>query len=96
VSELPFTEIKLDRAFVANSSNNPANAPLCKSAIDLAHNFGGAAVALGIEKAADAVTLMTMGCDFGQGFLFGQPMPQERLLALLRQRAATQGRPLPT
>ena len=94
VTELPFAEIKLDRSFVADCSSQPAKASLCKTVIDLAHNFGGATVALGIEKATDAVTLMTAGSDFGQGFLFGQPMPEERFVSLLRQRAATQGRPL--
>ena len=47
------------------------------------------AVAVGIEKASDAVALVSMGCDYGQGFLLGQPMPEERFLSLLRQRAGT-------
>jgi EAL domain-containing protein (putative c-di-GMP-specific phosphodiesterase class I) len=68
---------------------------LCKTVIDLAHNFGRIAVAIGIEKAADAVALVSMGCDYGQGFLLGQPMPEERFVSLLRQRAATQRRNLP-
>jgi EAL domain-containing protein (putative c-di-GMP-specific phosphodiesterase class I) len=61
--------------------------------IDLAHNFGSAAVAIGIEKAADALALTSMGCDYGQGFLLGQPMPEERFLSLLRQRATEHRRP---
>jgi EAL domain-containing protein (putative c-di-GMP-specific phosphodiesterase class I) len=64
---------------------------LCKTVIDLAHGFGRSVVAVGIEKAADAVALVSMGCDYGQGYLLGQPMPQERFVSLLRQRAATQG-----
>jgi EAL domain-containing protein (putative c-di-GMP-specific phosphodiesterase class I) len=50
---------------------------------------------MGIEKASDAVALVSMGCDFSQGFLLGQPMPEQRFILLLRQRAANQGRELP-
>ena len=45
---------------------------------------GGGSV--GLEKASDAMALVSMGCDLGQGFLFGQPMPEERFIALLKQR----------
>lgn len=92
--ELPFEELKLDRSFVADCGTDKVNAPLCKTVIDLAHNFGRSVVAVGIEKAADALALVSMGCDYGQGFLLGQPMPEERFVSLLRQRAATQGRSL--
>jgi EAL domain-containing protein (putative c-di-GMP-specific phosphodiesterase class I) len=95
LKELPFAELKLDRTFVIDCGTDKVNAPLCKTVIDLAHNFGSAAVAIGIEKAADALALTSMGCDLGQGFLLGQPMPGERFMSLLRQRAAGQGRPMP-
>jgi EAL domain-containing protein (putative c-di-GMP-specific phosphodiesterase class I)/FixJ family two-component response regulator len=95
LKELPFAELKLDRTFVADCGTDKVNAPLCKTVIDLAHNFGSAAVAIGIEKASDALALTSMGCDIGQGFLLGQPMPEERFISLLRQRAAGQGRPMP-
>ena len=94
LKELPFAELKLDRAFVTDCGTDKVNAPLCKSVIDLAHNFGSMAVAIGIEKASDALALVSMGCDYGQGFLLGQPMPEERFISLLRQRAASQGRQL--
>lgn len=94
VEELPFEELKLDRTFVADCGTDKVNAPLCKTVIDLAHNFGRSVVAVGIEKAADALALVSMGCDFGQGYLLGQPMPEDRFISLLRQRAATQGRDL--
>jgi EAL domain-containing protein (putative c-di-GMP-specific phosphodiesterase class I) len=87
VDALPFAELKLDRVFVTDCGSNKMSAPLCKTVIDLAHSFGSMAVAVGIEKASDAVALVTMGCDYGQGFLLGQPMPEERFLSLLRQRA---------
>jgi EAL domain-containing protein (putative c-di-GMP-specific phosphodiesterase class I) len=95
LKELPFVELKLDRNFVTDCGTDKVNAPLCKTVIDLAHNFGSLAVAIGIEKASDALALTSMGCDIGQGFLLGQPMPEERFVSLLRQRAAGQGRSLP-
>jgi EAL domain-containing protein (putative c-di-GMP-specific phosphodiesterase class I) len=95
LSELPFAEIKLERSFIADCGTNKINAPLCKMAIDLAHNFGQVAVANGIEKAADVTALVAMGCDYGQGFLLGQPMPQERFVSLLRQRTSRQAQVQP-
>jgi hypothetical protein len=35
-----------------------------------------------------------MGCNSGQGFMLGQPIPEDRFISLLRQRAAAQGRRL--
>jgi EAL domain-containing protein (putative c-di-GMP-specific phosphodiesterase class I)/CheY-like chemotaxis protein len=87
LKELPFSELKLDRSFVSDCGTDKVNAPICKTVIDLAHNFGSAAAAIGIEKASDALALTSMGCDMGQGFLLGQPMPEERFMSLLRQRA---------
>jgi EAL domain-containing protein (putative c-di-GMP-specific phosphodiesterase class I) len=78
LKELPFAELKLDRALVTDCGTGKVNAPLCKTVIDLAHNFGSMAVAIGIEKASDALALVSMGCDYGQGFPLGQPMPEER------------------
>jgi EAL domain-containing protein (putative c-di-GMP-specific phosphodiesterase class I) len=92
LKELPFAELKLDRNFVTDCGSDKINAPLCKTVIDLAHNFGSMAVAIGIEKASDALALVSMGCDYGQGFLLGQPMTEERFISLLRQRAGAQGR----
>ena len=91
LGELPFAELKIERNFVNDCGTDKVNAPLCKTVIDLAHNFGRTAVAMGIEKAADAIALVSMGCDFGQGFLLGQPMPEERFVSLLHQRATTHG-----
>jgi EAL domain-containing protein (putative c-di-GMP-specific phosphodiesterase class I) len=86
--ELPFVELKLDSSFVKNCATDATNAAICQTAVDLAHRFGSAAVAEGIENAADLQALMVMGCDFGQGVLVAPPMPQQRFLDLLRQRVS--------
>ena len=86
LKELPFGEMKLDRSFVVGCGTDKVHAPICKTVIDLAHSFGALAVGIGLEKASDASALVSMGCDLGQGFLFGQPMPEVRFTALLKQR----------
>ena len=86
--ELPFAELKLDHSFVRNCATDATNAAICQTAIDLAHRFGSAAVAEGIESQADLQTLIGMGCDFGQGVLIAPPMPQQRFLELLLQRVS--------
>ncbi len=84
--DLPFAELKIDRSFVSGCATDAADAAICQTAIDLAHRFGSAASASGIEIQADLQALMVMGCDFGQGALLAPPMPKQRFLELLRQR----------
>jgi EAL domain-containing protein (putative c-di-GMP-specific phosphodiesterase class I) len=84
--ELPFVELKLDRSFVRDCAADATNAAICQTAIDLAHRFGSAAVAEGLESGSDLQALVAMGCDFGQGVLIAPPMPQARFLELLMQR----------
>jgi len=92
LKELPFAELKLDRAFVTDCGTDKVDAPLCKTVIDLAQNFGSIAVAVGIEKGSDALALVSMGCDYGQGFLLGSRCPSSALFrwcasAIRRRRA---------
>jgi EAL domain-containing protein (putative c-di-GMP-specific phosphodiesterase class I) len=90
---LPFAELKLDSSFIKDCAVDATNAAICQTAIDLAHRFGSAAVAEGIETATDMQALVVMGCDFGQGMLIAPPMPQPRFLDLLLQRANRQRPP---
>ena len=90
--ELPFIEFKLDGSFVKNCAIDATNAAICQTAIDLAHRFGSAAVAEGIETAGDLHALDGHGLRFRPRLPHAPPMPQERFLDLLRQRAEP-GRP---
>ena len=82
-----FAELKLDRSFVADCATDKGHAAICRTVIEFAHTFDAMAVAVGIEKPADAHALFRMGCDLGQGYLFAQPMAVDRFLMLLKQRA---------
>jgi EAL domain-containing protein (putative c-di-GMP-specific phosphodiesterase class I) len=93
--QLPFAELKLDRSFVRNCAADATNAVICQTAIDLAHRFGSAAVADGIENPADLQAMMVMQCDFGQGPLVGPPMPKEQFIDMLRKRMNRGSSPAP-
>jgi EAL domain-containing protein (putative c-di-GMP-specific phosphodiesterase class I) len=84
--ELSFAELKLNSSFVKGCAGDPTNAAICQTAIDLAHRFGSAAVAEGIETVADLQAMQIMGCDFGQGHLIAPPMSRQDFMALLQQR----------
>ena len=86
LKQLPVAELKLDRSFVNGCADDPARARVCASVIELAHRIGCVAVAVGIENNADAGVLAEMGCDVGQGYLFGEPMPEQDLATMLMRR----------
>jgi EAL domain-containing protein (putative c-di-GMP-specific phosphodiesterase class I) len=81
--EVPFAEIKIDRSFVTGCASDKGNANVCKTMIELAHNFGSRASAVGIEAALDAQALLGLGCDLGQGYLFAKPMSEQELMDMV-------------
>jgi len=80
---LQCAEIKIDRSFVNGCSGNKSSLNICKTMIQMAHNFETKAVAVGIEASADAKELIGLGCDIGQGFLFGKPMREREFIVML-------------
>jgi EAL domain-containing protein (putative c-di-GMP-specific phosphodiesterase class I) len=79
MNEIDFAEIKIDRALVQDCATNSGNMKICKTLIQMAHNFGSRAVAVGISNKADLVTLAELDCDVGQGFLLGKPMTAQQI-----------------
>jgi EAL domain-containing protein (putative c-di-GMP-specific phosphodiesterase class I) len=81
--ELAFSEIKLDRSIIRGCAQNKGDANICKTMVELAHNFGCKASAVGIETREDAQMLAGLGCDNGQGYLFAKPMTEQELMAMV-------------
>ena len=90
LEDLAISELKLSPKFVAHCHTQPAYADVCKALVQLAHDLQSSAVAIGIETSAQSQALQQIGCDVGQGFLYGHPLPLEQLIVMLRQRATTQ------
>lgn len=77
--QLPFTEVKIDRYFVADMTESRDSLLIVKATIDLAHGLGMTATAEGIETEQQAKLLRELGCDVGQGFWIAQPLEPEAL-----------------
>ncbi len=80
--ELPVQELKIDKSFVFGIEDDPGAAIIARTIVELAHNLGLRAVAEGIETEESYRLLAECGCDYGQGFLMGRPMPASELTEL--------------
>ena len=86
LKNLPVNEIKIDRAFVDSMIEEPSDAMIVRSTIDLGHNLGLDVVAEGIEDEATWAALRDLGCDFAQGFFMSKPVPAEDIYFFERER----------
>jgi EAL domain-containing protein (putative c-di-GMP-specific phosphodiesterase class I) len=83
LSQLPFDTVKIDRSFTGSMSADNANAEIVRSILSMAHHLGMDVVAEGVEKSDQAAQLLSMGCDYGQGFYFCKPLAAPRVKELL-------------
>jgi diguanylate cyclase (GGDEF)-like protein/PAS domain S-box-containing protein len=87
--DMPATEIKIDRSFIAAMGAD--RGAIVSPVIQMAHNLGLSVVAEGIEEIETARSLRVLGCDSGQGYHFGRPMPADALEAWARRQVTGQG-----
>jgi diguanylate cyclase (GGDEF)-like protein len=80
---IPFDILKIDKSFIAALSPGSRAESLIAGIVEMAGHLGIAVVAEGIETPQQLAELRAMGCAFGQGFDFAEPMPSEELAALL-------------
>ena len=71
--DLPIDRIKLDRSFMRGLGAEDRNRPIVQATVDLAHALGLGIVAEGVETLGARDFLRSIGCDEGQGYLFGRP-----------------------
>jgi diguanylate cyclase (GGDEF)-like protein len=81
----PITRLKIDRSFIANICDSPADRAIVEAVLGLGRTFSIDVIAEGVETEAQHATLVDCGCSKGQGFLYGRPMPFEALLVRVDQ-----------
>ena len=70
---LDLEEVKIDRSFVMAMEDDPQAAVIVRSVVNLGHSLGLRVCAEGVETASALRRLRELGCDYVQGYLFGQP-----------------------
>jgi len=85
LKDLPFSELKLDRSFVAGCADDPLKRSLCQTVVDLGHRFGASVCAEGVEEESDLRSLMSQSFDTVQGYFFAKPMPATDFTAFMAQ-----------
>jgi diguanylate cyclase (GGDEF)-like protein len=75
LKRFPVDAIKVDQAFVADLGKSREGDAICGAVLELAHSLGLAAIAEGVETLEQWSALRALGCELGQGRLFGSPRP---------------------
>lgn len=92
---LPFDQLKIDRSFVRSMTNTRESRTIVAAVIGLGRSLGLTTVAEGVETQDQADMLLWLGCDLGQGWLFGRPLAAEHLPDIVTAaRPASPTRPL--
>ena len=79
----PFDILKIDRSFISDITTNSADRELTNAAIAMAHSLNLKVVAEGIETKDQLNLLKAMNCEFGQGYLFSKPVPEDQMTKIL-------------
>lgn len=80
----PLTTLKIDRGFVRDIRKSPSDAAITRALVAMSREMGLRTVAEGIETAEQEAVLQDIGCQEGQGYLYGRPMRKADAIASLK------------
>ncbi|WP_373065289.1 putative bifunctional diguanylate cyclase/phosphodiesterase [Gemmatimonas sp.] len=83
----PVDELKIDRSFVARIRDGDRESAFVRTIVSLAKSMNVDVVAEGVEEAEQQQFLYSIGCDFGQGYLYSRPLPANEVEAFVTHSA---------
>jgi EAL domain-containing protein (putative c-di-GMP-specific phosphodiesterase class I) len=87
LQQFPISTLKIDKSFVRDVANNPDDATLVSTIVQMGRNLNMDVVAEGVENELQLAFLQSLECTFAQGLLFGEPMSSDNYLELLLAQA---------
>jgi PAS domain S-box-containing protein len=86
---LPFDELKIDASFVRSMTHTRESRKIAAAVVGLGNSLSLTTVAEGVESQTIADMLLWLGCDLGQGWLYGRPVPPNQLPEILAERLSS-------
>jgi EAL domain-containing protein (putative c-di-GMP-specific phosphodiesterase class I)/FixJ family two-component response regulator len=83
LSQIPFTELKIDQGFVSGAHTEPRKRAVIEASLELARKLELEVVAEGVETTEDWQMLAELGCGMAQGYLIAKPVPGEELTSVV-------------
>jgi two-component system CheB/CheR fusion protein len=83
LKRLPIDTLKIDRSFISDLEVDNDDVALIEAILSMARGLGIRVVAEGIETAGQRDFLIDRGCDYGQGYFFSRPIPNDKFMDLL-------------
>jgi len=83
--QLPIDQIKIDRNFIIQIDQNHHSQAIVNAIVNLARGLHLEVVAEGLETVEQVERMRMVGCDYGQGYLLGQPLPTEEASQFLQR-----------
>ena len=89
LQQMPVDILKIDQVFVATLGSDAQARDLLEAIVGVGKALSLSVVAEGVEDESQLLVLHEMGCECGQGFLFGEPSDARLILAQRIREAAT-------
>ena len=86
---LPIDKLKIDASFVATMAIDVESRKIVAAVVGLGASLGLITVAEGVEKLETSALLRDLGCDVGQGYLFGRPCAEDAIGMFLQRLHAS-------
>lgn len=84
LTQIPFTELKIDQSFVKNAATKPSSRAMLESSLEMARKLDIVAVAEGVESQVEWDLLSELGCQQAQGYYIARPMEAGEFIEWLR------------
>ena len=91
LARLPINALKIDRTFIHGMTMAGEGVTIVEAIISLAHALNLSVIAEGVETEHQAEILRRLKCDLMQGYLFGKPVPWEKITTMLQRQDKSGG-----